>query len=126
MERLSESSLDTETIVPWWKREHTLQERHDGVMKELRMHPSDQSSRVCAQAGNLLREYADEIAALRLAVADYHSKWRARDELDCPEEGQSEAPLEVRQRLSREKAQAFHHLLVLAGVSPPLMEGLQR
>jgi hypothetical protein len=63
----------------------------------------------------------EAIGDLRKAVAKYHDAWVARDELDCREDG-TEAPLELRQRLSREKARAFHHMLVLARVVPPTPE----
>lgn len=61
---------------------------------------------------------SEQANALQEAVTKYHAAWRAKDEADFPDEG--EAPLEVRQRLGREKAHAFHDLLVLANVIPPI------
>lgn len=42
--------------TPWWKREHTEDERVEAILLDLRLHSREDTTRVCAQAGNLIQE----------------------------------------------------------------------
>ena len=84
---------------PWWKREHSEGERIAGVIRELRMHSPRDTSRVCAQALNLIQDLLagslarsetarlgeallaaipDEIDGAALCIAPSGAAWIAR------------------------------------------------